>query len=77
LAKKNNSEQCLKTLFQPEQLLKVPEQKSGFIVEQWQKPLFEQNYDPKSHIPPDLLTASADGSKVITMLRLTLTVLQA
>jgi hypothetical protein len=34
LVKKNNPEQCPKTLFQPKQLLKVPEQESGFTVEQ-------------------------------------------
>jgi hypothetical protein len=48
LAKKNNPEQSPKTLFQPKKPLEAPEQKSGFIVEQQQKPLFEQNYDLKS-----------------------------
>jgi hypothetical protein len=34
LAKKNNPEQSPKTPIQQKELLKAPEQKSGFIVEQ-------------------------------------------
>jgi hypothetical protein len=48
-AKKNNREQSSKALSQPEKLLKALEQKSGLIVEQMQKLLFEQNYDLRNH----------------------------
>jgi hypothetical protein len=48
LAKTNNPEQSLKKAILRKQLLKAAEQKSGFIVEQKQKPLYEQNYDLKS-----------------------------
>jgi hypothetical protein len=49
LTKKNNAEQSPRAPFQPEKLLKASEQESGFIVEQMQKTLFEQNYSLKSH----------------------------
>jgi hypothetical protein len=48
LAQKNNSEQFLKTSFQPKKPSKVPERKSAFIFEQMQKPLCEQNYEVKN-----------------------------
>jgi hypothetical protein len=47
-AKTNNPEQSLRKAISRKQLLKAAEQKSGFIVEQRQKPLSEQNYDLKS-----------------------------
>jgi hypothetical protein len=45
MAEKNNPEQSLKKAISRKELLKAPEQKSGFIVEQMQKTLCEQNYD--------------------------------
>jgi hypothetical protein len=73
---KEQPEQCPKTSFQPKKPLEAPEQKSVFIVEQRQKPLCEQNYNLESHTQ-ELLNASPDHSIVTTLLRLTLSILQA
>jgi hypothetical protein len=51
LNKKNNLDQSPKTHSNKNSCSKAPEKKSGFIVEQKQKPLFEQkNTTPKGHL---------------------------
>jgi hypothetical protein len=64
-------------MFQPKQLFKTPEQKSGLIVQQKQKKLSEQNYEAKKPRPRPTLCIYAEDLTVITLLpRLTLTILQ-